>query len=47
VPDDWGPISRLYQLIHDFELWVWYAQEGRADLLPAVVSDIEELLRSE
>jgi hygromycin-B 7''-O-kinase len=47
VPPDWDARRRLYQLVHDFERWIWHDQEGRGDRLATIVVDIRGLLAGE
>ncbi|HKT05537.1 MAG TPA: aminoglycoside phosphotransferase family protein [Rugosimonospora sp.] len=44
LPDDWAERLAIYRLHHAVEFWNWSAGTGKADLLPAIRLDVEELL---
>lgn len=44
VPEQFDARRRLYELVHDFELWAWFSEEGRHDYLAGAVADIRTLI---
>jgi len=44
APVQWEPRRRLYQLIHDFELWVWFRQTGEHNYQDELVADVREII---
>jgi hygromycin-B 7''-O-kinase len=44
VPEQFDARRRLHELVHDFELWAWYGEEGRDDYRAGAVDDIRTLI---
>lgn len=44
VPEEFDARRRLHELVHDFEVWVWFSQEGLDEYARGTVDDIRSLL---